>query len=357
MPEIIFKKRRGIVLDLFTVLWMYSTSSSLSAFFKSYNVTPSPDICDSYARICDFIDKNAKELKPFFVKSVNAPDEGSIFHKMTQMLMTQEELLIRDVLNYFRKMSPQFFLAEIFRITEGQPESEREKYLDIVNSHAAVMRFIKSQNYTVREKRAIRYFYEDGEFAYKEFISFIEKLYYVIDGEYKVNDERISRYTEWLKGRLIPDREDYLLESEEFTSRISALGEKIIVTVSMFPPYSLNRLTGKNLSVLCFGIGAYSQYAESCYKKQDYLKDNHCEMRTNVILSLAAGPKRLVDMADELGTSSADISYHIGVLEKNSFVKRVRINGKEHFELIKNGFDFIEKRKDDLKKSEMLSNG
>ena len=144
MPKIIYRKRRGIIADLFTVLWMYSISPSLLAIFRGYNMKPSDALCDSYARICDFIDKNVKQLRPFFVKVADSPNEGSIFHKMTQMLIVQEELTIFDLLDFFRKMSPQYFLAEIFRITANAPERERSKYLKLVSSHAEVVNFFEN---------------------------------------------------------------------------------------------------------------------------------------------------------------------------------------------------------------------
>jgi len=357
MPEIIFRKRRGIMADLFAVLCMYSMASTLPAFFRGYNIKPSEELCDSYARIYDFIDKNVKELKPFFIKSADSPEEGSIFHKMTQMLIVKEDLTINDLMNFFYDMSPQYFLAEIFRITDNQPESERGRYLRLIKSHEEVVNFLKTHNYTSRERCAIKYFYEDGDIAYEKFVSFIEKLYHIVEREHNVNDVRLSRYIDWLQYKLIPGREGYLFESESFLSRIKLLSDKIIVTVCLFPPYSVNCLDGDKISTLCFGIGAFSSYAESYYRKQDMKRENPCAMRVKVLFALANGPKRLLDIANEIGTSSADVSYHIGALEKISFIKRVRVGKVEHFQLIGKGLDFVNENKTEMTGDGFLLNG
>ncbi|MBE7064620.1 MAG: winged helix-turn-helix transcriptional regulator [Ruminococcaceae bacterium] len=355
MPEIKFIKRRGITADLFNVLCMYAYSPSLNAVFRGYNIKPSDYLCESYARICDFIDNNVKEFKPFFVKSADSPEDGSIFHKITQMLMVRDEVTIFDLLGCFRKMTPKYFLAEIFRITENRPDSERWKYLRMLDNHDEVVEFIKTQNYTSREKTAIKYFYEGGDVAYKYFISFIEKLYKVVELEHKINEEKLFLYTEWLKERLKPGKDGYLFELDSFISRMNIRNDRFIVTVCLFPPYSVNCLDGPDCSVLCIGIGAFSEYAEHHYNLQDSKRENPCEMRIQVLKTLNDSPKRLMEIADELDTCSAEISYHIGALEKNGFIKRARKDGLEHFEVLSKGKNFIEKN--NFSKEEILKNG
>lgn len=349
MPEIIFKKRRGVVADLFTVLWMYSVSPSLNAFFQSYQVVVDPYLHYSYDKICSFINENVKDLKPFFMKNANALDEGSIFHKMTQMIMVREDLLIRDVLDYFRNMRPEYFLADVFRIMDGKPKSERSEYVRIAREKVLTKEFLARQNCTVRETYAIRAFQNNLEFEYECFIDFIAKLYRVVEQEHSRNRDQIMRYTDWLQYRFNPAHEEYIFNNPQISLEKIPDCDKIITTVSLFPPYSCNRLyDGKN-AIVCFGIGAFMPYARKCYDKQDSMKNKPCEMRENVIRVLLAEPKRLLDIADLLGTSSADIKYHMGILEKNGLVKRVRVRERELFMLNEAGITFAQEKNIDIK--------
>lgn len=356
MPEIIFKKRRGAVADMFNVLCMYSVSPSLRAILKSYQISVDPYLHYSYEKICSFIDDNVKMLKPFFVKNVNSPDEGSIFHKMTQMIMIREDLLIKDVLAYFRKMRPEYFLAEFFRITDEKPESMRREYLRIVRDRQLTKEFLARQNFTVREVCAIKAFHNDLDFEYECFIDFIEKLYAVVEREHNRNSEQIMRYTDWLQYRFNPKHKEYIFNNPEITLDKLKDCEKIITTVSLFPPYSCNRLfNGKN-AIVCFGVGAFMPYARKCYTRQDVLKNNLCEMRENVLRVLLNGPIRLLDIAECLHTSSADVKYHLGVLEKNGFIKRVRVNERELFSLNKAGIEFAKEKNVILENHENAQN-
>ena len=351
MSAIIFKKKRGEVIDVFAVLCMYAISSSLSALFRGYSVKPDPALCDSYARLCDFIDDNVKTLRPFFVKRENSVYDGSIFHKMTQMILAQEELLMSDVLKFFRRMGPDLFLAEIFRLTDGKPESFRQEYLEIAKDPKRTDRFLSEQNYTVREYRAIKAFQREKEFEFDCFIQFLEKLHKRVVREHRINSEMIFRYTDWLQYRLLPEKAGFIFEDPYFTFKDMENFDRVIVTVSLFPPYSCNRVIKENLAVLSFGVGALAPDSYKYYRKQIKKRSNLRGMRENILQTLAKTPMRLSDLAESLNTSSADISYHLNSLEKEGFIKRIRVREKELFSLCDSGSELLKKiafEKEDL---------
>lgn len=351
MSAIIFKKKRGEVIDVFNVLCMYAISSSLPALFRGYSVKPDPALCDSYARLCEFIDDNVKTLRPFFVKRENSVYDGSIFHKMTQMILAQDDLFMSDVLNFFRRMGPDLFLAEIFRLTDGKPESFRQEYLNIAKDPALTDRFLSEQNYTVREYRAIKAFQREKEFEFDCFIQFLEKLHKRVVREHRINSEMIFRYTDWLQYRLIPSCGYFVLEDPNLGFSDLSNFDKIIVTVSLFPPYSSNQLVKEKVAVVSFGVGAFVPEAHKYYRRQIKKRSNSCGMRGNVLYTLSEKPMRLSELAEVLNTSSADISYHLNSLEKEGFIKRIRIREKELFSLCDSGMDFLQRsdsEKDDL---------
>lgn len=342
MSAIIFKKKRGEVIDVFNVLCMYSHSPSLYAIFRGYNVKPDPALCDSYARLCKFIDDNVKTLRPFFVKRENSVYDGSIFHKMTQMILAQDDLFMSDVLNFFRRMGSDLFLAEIFRLTDGKPESFRQEYLEIAKDPKRTDRFLSEQNYTVREYRAIKAFQREKEFEFDCFIQFLEKLHKRVVREHRINSEMIFRYTDWLQYRLFPEKAGFIFDDPYFTFKDMDNFESIIVTVSLFPPYSCNRLVKENIVVLSFGVGALVQDAYKYYRNQVGMRKSSCGMRENILRALTESDMRLLDLAEFLNTSSADVSYHLGYLEQNGFIKRVRVREKELFTLCDSGMDFLQ---------------
>lgn len=341
MPEIIFKKRRGEIVDFFIVLWMYSLSPSLGPILKAYRIKADPYLHYSYDRLCSQIDEHAKSLKPLFSKIDGSVFDGSIFHKMTQMILAREELLMPDIIRYFRKMGPDMFLAEMFRIMDGKPESAKRDYIKIVKDDALARAFLARQNCTVRERYAISAFRKYKEYEFEQFISFIENFHKAVEMEHRRNSEKIMRYTDWLQYRLNPNHPEFIFNNQGILLQDYLSYDKIIVTVSLFPPYSSNAVTKGNNVVVGFGVGAFQTYAQRRYEKQSSIRDNPCDMRENVMKILIDQPMRLRDIADSLSTSPPDIKYHMGILEKNGFIKRVRINNLENFALTKEGEAFI----------------
>lgn len=344
MPEIIFKKRRGEIVDLFAVLCMYSISPSLSPILKAYRITVDPYLVYSYDSLCSQIDKNAKSLRPFFSKKDGNVLDGSIFHKMSQMILAREDLLMPDIIDFFRKMGPDMFLAEMFRIMDGKPESAKYEYIKIVNDDALTRAFLARLNCTVRERYAISAFRKYKEYEFDKFITFLEKFHQAVREEHSLNRDNIMRYTDWLQYRLNPKHPEFIFNNPGILVDDYLSYSKIIVTVSLFPPYSCNAVTKDDTVVVSFGVGAYLPYANKCYKKQSNIRDNACDMRDNIMRVLVDTPMRLMEIAYNLSTSSADIKYHMGILEKNGFIKRIRINNLEHFALSQSGIEFIKDR-------------
>ena len=335
MAAIIYKRQRGIITDLFSMLGLYSKASSLEGLCKSYNMKADTGLCESYSNLYSFIDDNIKELKPFFVKSPNAQDEGSIFHKMTQMLLVSDNLDIKDVIDFFKGMDHKFFLAEVFRLTDGTPGSERQKYIEIVEDKNATDEFLNRQNYTVREKRAIHNFRKGGAVAYESFLQFIKSLYSMIRKEHVRNEEKLTRYMDWVQYRLNESKDDFLFKDciEYKHIKDSGCDGTIIVTVCLFPPFSAQLACKDDIFIACLGYGAFTNYSCKCVEKQKKRKANDSSIRTDIMNLLQENPMRLSEVAKILDISQARVSYHMRILEEGMFIKRIRFNGREHFAL------------------------
>ncbi len=329
---------------MFTTLSLYTVSSSLDVIYKHYNIKVDSDICDSYLRIYSFLDDNIKDLKPFFAKSPYAQNEGSLFCKFAFPLMFYETLSVSDVVAFFYKMDYVVFLSEIFRLTDAQPVSERAKYRDIVLSKEKTDEFLDRQNYTVREKRAIRRFRVDGDLAYKRFIKFIEKLFLLVEKEHSIHDEKLMRYSDWILTRVAKNQSFLFKDADLFGyTEESFSAETMILTVGLFPPYSTHLMRCHDGIVVYLGYGAYTESARKAKIKNRKMAKQVSKVRMDLLSILEYGPKRLCDIATLMGTSSADISYHINFLECNLYIKRVRLNDCEHFALTDSAVEWLQR--------------